>query len=65
MDEGRVTRITCRLNLSAIIYLGGEQSPGRLDSSEMKTQGREREGEGDEGRQRDDLAEIRPGNDRF
>lgn len=43
MGEGRVTRITCRLNLSVIIYLGGfligqEAISRRLDSGKMKTE---------------------------
>lgn len=44
MGEGRVTRITCRLNLSVIIYLGGfligqEAISRRLfDSGKMKAE---------------------------
>lgn len=43
MGEGRVTRITCRLNLSVIIYLDGfligqEAISRRLDSRKMKTE---------------------------
>lgn len=43
MGEGRVTRITCRLNLNVIIYLGGfligqEAISRRLDSGKMKTE---------------------------
>lgn len=43
MGEGRVTRMTCRSNLSVIIYLGGfligqEAISRRLDSRKMKTE---------------------------
>lgn len=50
MGEGRVTRITCRLNLSVIIYLGGfligqEAISRRLDSGKMKAEKTENERE--------------------
>lgn len=49
MGEGRVTRITCRLNLSVIIYIGGfligqEAISRRLDSRKMKTETEKRGG---------------------